>query len=270
MTSSQKSTLAAVGVFALIAGVVLGGMTWATAASFELAKKRVGEEHATKVHAALRQIESYIKGVINFEASRQYFDYVDYHTRQPVAVFTDDGREVDAQSVMLRSPIALNGPPFDWIDLYFQVEHDGMPSSPQFAEERPLWWVESAMGMGISERRARDIWEWFKRELPSLPFRERVSEPLRDERTTHTAGNEPEPTDVVRVTQRTTSPKGAAPRASSAGVGGRKSAATGFGVRYVPPEDCVAAYIAAGNIRNIPVAIDSGFEDSVTPAPPWP
>ena len=35
----------------------------------------------------------------------------------------------------------------------------------------------------------------------------------------------------------------------------------------MPPEDCVAAYIAAGNIRNIPVAIDSGFEDNVTPAP---
>lgn len=267
MTSSQKSTLAAVGVFALIAGVVLGGMTWATAASFELAKKRVGEEHATKIHAALRQIESHIKGVINFEASRQYFDYVDYHTRQPVAVFTDDGREVDAQSVMLRSPIALNGPPFDWIDLYFQVDHHGIPSSPQIAEEKPLWWVESTVGMGLSERRAWDIWEWFKRVVPGLPFRELVSEPLRDERTTHTSGNEPEPTDVVRVTRRTTSSQGTAPRATSAGVGGRKPAATGFGVRYVPPEDCVAAYIAAGNIRNIPVAIDRGFEDSVTPAP---
>jgi len=267
MTHSKKSSLAAVGVFVLIAVVVLGGMTWASAASFELAKKRVGEQHATQVHAALRQIESHIKGVINFEASRQYFDYVEYYTLQPVAVFTEDRREVDAQSVMLRSPIALNGPPFDWIDLYFQVDHLGIPSSPQIAEERPLWWVETTMGKVLSERRAWDIWEWFKRELPSMPFRERVSEPLRDERTTFTAGNEPEPTDVVRVTRRTTSSQSAAARPSSAGVPRRKPAATGFGVRYVPPEDCVAAYIAAGNIRNIPVAIESGIEDSVTPAP---
>lgn len=265
MTSSGKSTLAAVGVFALVAAVVLGGMTWATAASFELAKKRVGEERSTKVHAALRQIESHIKGVINFEASRQYFDYVDYHTREPVKVFTNDGREVDAQAVMLRSPIALNGPPFDWIDLYFQVDDHGVPSSPQFAEERPPWWVENATGIGLSERSARDIWEWFKHELPNVPFRERVSEPLKDDRTARAAGNEPEPTDVVRVTRRTPSPKGAEHQASR--VPGRKSAATGFGVRYVPPEDCVAAYIAAGNIRNVPMAINTGFEDSVTPAP---
>ena len=79
MTSSQKSTLAAVGVFALIAVVVLGGMTWATAASFELAKNRVNEEHFTKVQAALRQIDSDVKGIINFETSRPYTDYVDYH-----------------------------------------------------------------------------------------------------------------------------------------------------------------------------------------------
>jgi len=268
MTSSKKSTLAAVGMFTLIAGAVLGGMTWASAASFELAKKRVGEEHSTKVHAALRQIESHIKGVINFEASRRYEDYVDFHTRQPVAVLTDDGREVDAQAVILRSPIALDGPRFDWIDLYFQVDQRGRVSSPQFDEGRSLWSAESTVGIGLSERRARDTCDWFKSELPKLSLRDLVSEVLKDERETHGVISELEPTDVVRVTRRTTSPQGAAPRASAAGVPSRKSPSTGFGVRYVPPEDCIAPYIAALNFPNVTVAIDSGFEDSVaTPAP---
>jgi signal transduction histidine kinase len=268
MTSSQKSTLAAMGVFTLIAGVVLGGMTWATAASFELAKNRVNEEHQTRVNSALRQIESRIKGIINFETSRRYTDYVDYNTVEPVAVLTSDGREVDAQAVILRSPIALYGPPFDWIDLYFQVDHRGMPSSPQFAEERPLWSAESTGGVGLSERRARDTLEWFRRALPMLSLRERVSEVLKHERSSHGAGNEPEPTDVVRVSQRTSAPKGAERRDASIGGLGRRVISTASGVRYVPPEECVAPYIAAGNFRNIPVAIDSGFEESlVTPAP---
>ena len=268
MTSSQKSTLAAVGVFTLIAGVVLGGMTWASAASFELAKNRVSEEHSTKVQAALRQIDSDVKGIINFETSRRYTDYVDYHTVQPVAVLTNDGREVEAESAIMRSPIAAYGTPYDWIDLYFQVDQRGRVSSPQFDERTSLWSDESKGEMAASQRRAREAWEWFEREFPVLSLRTWVSESLKNERGSHGAGNEPEPIDVVRVAQRPTTRKRVERRDSSVAGAGRKTAPPGSGVRYVPPEDCVAPYIAALNFPNVTVAIDSGFEDSaVTPAP---
>ncbi len=266
MTSSQKSSLAAVCVFALVAAVVMGGMTWATAASFELAKKRVGEGHSTKVHAAQRQIESQIKGIINFEASRPYLDYVDYNIREPVAVFTKDGREVDAQAVKLRSPIALSGPPFDWIDLYFQVDNHGVLSSPQFDEERVLWSAEPSATLDASGRRARETWEWFQRTVPTLDLRSRVSDALPRDRTTIGSGNEPEPMEVVRIAQRTSPPKSPELRNASRGGPARNPVSPGSGVRYVPPEDCVAPYIAKSNIRNI--AIDAGFDESTTTLAP--
>ena len=268
MTSSQKSTLTALGVFALTSVVVLGGMTWATAASFELAKKTVSEEYLTRVHRALWQTESRMKGILNSEASRPYTDYVDYHMVHPVAAISADGGEVDAERVILRSPIAMSGPPYEWIDLYFQVDHDGIPSSPQFAEEGTLWTSESTGAMADSARRAQEAWSWFKWALPTMDFRNRVSEALKRDRATHGAENEREPMQVVRVAQRPASLKGAGRGDWTSGRSPRRASAGGSGVGYVPPELCVPPQIAAGNIGNIAVAIDAGFEQTAAPPAP--
>lgn len=262
MTSSQKSTLAAVGVFTLIAAVVLGGMTWASAASFELAKITVSEEYLTRVHRALWQLESRMKGILNSEASRPYTDYVDYHMVKPVSALLADGTEVDADRVILRSPIAMSGPPYEWIDLYFQIDHDGVPSSPQFDEEGPLWPSESTGAIAESARRAREAWSWFKRTLPTMDFRNRVSEALKRDRTSRAGENERESMQVVRVAQRPASLKGAG-RANI--TSRRRASPVGSGSRYVPPELCVTPQIAAGNIA---IAIDSGFEATTEPPAP--
>ncbi len=267
MTSSQKSTLTALGVFVLTSAVVLGGMTWATAASFELAKKTVSEEYRTRVHRALWQIESGMVGVLNSEASRPYTDYVDYHLARPVAAVSADGREVDAKFVVLRSPIAVNGPPYEWIDLYFQVDKDHVPTSPQFAEERHIWATEPTGPFAESTRRAREAWGWFRRTLPGMDFRNQVTEALKRERATHPESG-PEPQQVVRLAQRPASLQGAGRTVWGTGRSPRRPLVGGSGVGYVPPEVCVTPDVLARNSGDVTVAIDSGFEQTAAPPAP--
>ncbi|MEE8464957.1 MAG: RQC domain-containing protein, partial [Dehalococcoidia bacterium] len=108
-----------------------------TVASFELSKKTVTEEHLTKVQRALWEMESHMTWILNSEAARPYTDYIHRHTEQPDIVFTDDGRQLDPDTITVKlpSPIAKSGPPHAWIDLYFQVDQDGAVTSPQIEDD---------------------------------------------------------------------------------------------------------------------------------------
>ncbi len=256
MTSAKKSALTAVVMFLPISVAVVGGMTWATVASFELAKKNVAEEHRARVDQALVRIESQIKGVLHYEAARPYTDYVDYHLVRPEAVLTTDGEELDAAAAILRSPLALARPQYDWIDLHFQVDHKGKVSSPQFYDERPGRPPSPFAAEGWY-RRAMESWWWFQRAWVLMDLHENVTKALRLEDPA-LAGTEPEPTQLLRVP------------ASRPGRGDlRRGSLADSQKRYVPPEDCVAPYLALRNIReDLPVAIDSGFEESSSPLSP--
>jgi signal transduction histidine kinase len=257
MTSARKSALTAVVMFLLIAAVVMGGMAWATVTSFELAKKNVAEEHLSRAYEALGQIASMVQGFVNSEASRPYQDYADYHTLPPDAiesVITRDGQELEAACVIVRSQTAVTRPPYDWIDLYFQVDHKGGVSSPQFSEEDerlPL------AALDPWKRRALENWSWFQRAYPRMNFRARVSEVLQREDMFRQA--EPETTELVRVPQRAVGRPWRDFRRTSAAHSQR---------RYLPPEVCVSEQIAVGGHPSVPLAIDSEFEH--TSAPPSP
>lgn len=182
MSGSRKNTLVASIGFALIAIVVLGGMSWATVATVELAKKNLSEDHDRKVSLAVGRIESYIGGILNSESFRNYFDYLAFNVREPLAVYTKNEDIVDASQVLLASPIAINGPPLDWIDLYFYLHPDGHLTSPQVPDESWRWTLANSTVSSSVDQRARNTFEWLERQLPTIDFRSRMAEAFdRDE-----------------------------------------------------------------------------------------
>jgi signal transduction histidine kinase len=163
MTGSGKSKLVAVIVFVLTAVVVLGGMSWATVAQLRLAEVKAVAAHQSEVGEAVWRMEIYFNRILASEASRAYTDYVALHKAEPVAAWSDDGHRLDAETVVLPSPIALSGPPFDWVELYFQVDEDGEWSSPQVLDE-----VTSA-------DQAWSTLEWLKGVLPVADLGDRIA-----------------------------------------------------------------------------------------------
>lgn len=167
MTGSRKTKLAATIGFLLIALVVIGGMTWATIATLELAKRNVREEYDRKVSLALGRMESYTRAIINAETFRDYFDYLALHVREPLIVYRQD-EEFHADQVLLESPIAESGPPHEWIDLYFNVLPDGQVTSPQVPDEAWRWTIRAFLLPEAMAQRARATMEWAETLLPKV------------------------------------------------------------------------------------------------------
>lgn len=250
MTGSTKRSLTALGMFVLIAVVVLGGMSWATVVSFELARRNIAEEHESRVTRALARMESHIVGLLNSEAARPFTDYVDYHVVRPEAVFTRD-RRVAADFAVMRSPLALTLRRAGAIDLYFQLDEKGRLTSPQFDEDELHGSFGYGPGADEGFRRVRDTWNWFRRlhgtiDLPALVTRVLEQNDLLG------IGNDAEPARVVRVAQ-----------PSDHGRSGRRTVTSQSQSRYLPPEVCVAADFAARNVDSQPVAIDSEGDESI-------
>lgn len=232
MTSSQRSKWGAVAVFTLIALVVIAGMTWATTTSLQLAKQDLREGRMMKVYGALWRMDSHVGGILRSEAARVYTDYVAVHLRDPLAVRTEQGYDTRADPVVLRSPIALSGSPNDWIELYFQISPDGTPTSPQ-VDDSLRWLSPNFSSATDSQRRARIIWEWLQTVLPDIGLRERVADALKRERTLHASTNEPEQTQVVRVSQHSAS------KSESA----RQQASTEYQLRKRTHQQSLSGYV---------------------------
>ena len=131
MRGLRGSKLAAACLYVLTASVVLGGMAWATVATYRLAR----DEHLNKIRVAIWRMEGQLGSVLAAEWARPTTDYVAAHARQDVPVVTEDGRELDGVLAILPSPIRESGPPQPWIELYFQVDESGRFSSPQLSGE---------------------------------------------------------------------------------------------------------------------------------------
>jgi len=166
MTSSRKSVVAGVAPFVLIAVTLVSGLAWATLSTYKLAKKNISDEHRARLDVALRRIESRVLGVLNSEAARPYTDYAHrYEARPDVVRFDRRTLDPDKTTVGLPSPLALTDPPYDWMDLYFQIDTDGNLSSPQIPDLALAWPVDRS---GISEdakRRSQATWEWLEKAL---------------------------------------------------------------------------------------------------------
>ena len=184
MRGARKTRLAALVGFVLIAILLIGGMTWATVATVELAKHNVQEEHLRHVRWAVSEMDRFVSAVLESEVARPYTDYLAFHAAEPEVVWAGDGTELhEADLVVLKSPIAETGPPHDWIDLYFQVGEDGTWSSPQvpLPPDAPSWVVES---LPKTSYRAYATLNWLEGALPVAELWSRVNEAIDRERVT--------------------------------------------------------------------------------------
>lgn len=261
MRSSQRSKLAAVIVFALIAIVVVGGMAWATRSSFALARKNATDERDRKISRAVWEMSNYMAGIINSEAARGWDEYSRIQIKKVVAVLSEGNHEPDANWAVLPSPLATSDPPHKWIDLYFQLNQDGTLSSPQIADEAALWRVDDPHLLAPPRGADRPTWEWLRRVLPGIDLRERVARACTNDR--------------VQYSRATGSGRTLAPRTAEADLveGARPQASREYRQRqrilqdmlegYVPPADCVPSDIATGNVRNGPDRPTADWYDGI-------
>ena len=196
MRSSRKSKLAAVCVFVLIASVVLGGMSWATVSSFRLAKQTALEERAQRLSEAVWRMDSYIGGILYAETDREYDEYKRLQTKKTIAVIGDDGIETGGRLAVLLSPLATSVPRHKWIELYFQVDKEGIASSPHISEDNALWPSETQCPCGDARCCSRPAWEWFKSSLAAFDLGRRVSQAMVSHRGPSTSSEDDEEADT--------------------------------------------------------------------------
>lgn len=120
--------------FLLTALVVIGGMTWATIATIKLAKQQVDNQYAANRNLALRVLDGYMNVALGAEQAVPPTHYRAFRPPDPDLLWKD-GVPVDRMRFKIRSPLFGHRPKQHWIDLHFQIDPEGIWSSPQIADE---------------------------------------------------------------------------------------------------------------------------------------
>ena len=260
MTSSRRSMGAAVVLLVLIAVAVLGGVSWATLASYELAMRTVSDEHRARVQQAAFELESYLIVVLNKEANRPYTHYFDWHRQDPDIVVLRDGRQLDPDAVMLlsTSPLAQADPPYSWMDLHFQILPDGQPVSPQIPDETAPLPVDRSGFSIAGEHNARRTWDWLELVLPSIDVRERMAAAIaRDRAIAAEVGGGDDYNEIVRD-------PGSNARLAAGPM--RRGTVAQHQRGYLPPQKCVDQEVAEQNRRAVPMSWLRRLDPTDTPS----
>ena len=140
IASSRTARIAAV-CFALVAALVLGGLTWATIVSLRLkaaqAQAAAEADHNRRLRLALWRMDPLVMNVLAREASRPYWYYSAYFYA-PKAMLTT-GEDLTG-SVIQPSPLLDHQGTDDWVLLHFQVSARTGWNSPQLPTPN-AWWV---------------------------------------------------------------------------------------------------------------------------------
>jgi len=271
---SGKGLRYAVFGFALICVLVLGGMTWATIATWRLAELNVQKQNEARKTQALIRIDNQFGAILAAESARAETDYVAVHRPNPI--LSNDYEELEPSEYLQLSPITLSKPPHDWIELYFQVDQYGQWSSPQLPPPK----VRAVLGHPDSDGvPPAQLWSTLRRLEEALPAAEldsRLSNAL--ERRRKLTGEMPEQESVL-ATHITEAPPGSAlssQRERSKELQKRSQTQFGFIERYVHRQKCDNYDISEGNIRNLaatgwynpdlsspPASIETRFSDLV-------
>lgn len=267
MSGLRKSKLGAVLLFALIAVTVIGGMSWATVASYKLAEKTIGEERLTRLQRAVGEVEKYITRVVNTEAARNYKEYSATYAEDPESIRTRDGRQLNIDpnyvQVELRSPLAPSGRgddwrPYEWIDLFFQVDSHGKLSSPQIADD-----ADHPPFFGSVDPRTRYTWEWLQTVLPAAQLAQLLEE-ARERDRGWSDDRIDEPSHVVKVAQRGKSQADHSPK-PDASHALRQGSLLQSQAGYIPREQCVDPQVVARNIPGNRTALLNTTDDASLP-----
>jgi signal transduction histidine kinase len=248
--SSRRNKLAAITTYVLIAGGVIGGMSWGTYNSYIAAKEHVEGE----ISRAVGEIDNYMSGIISAETARSPTDYTSVREARDTRAYLGSGLEIGVDYVVLPSRLAKGPPPHDWIDVYFQVDPRAVLSSPQLVGETGPWPFEPPLTPQATIDRARLSIEWLKNALPDFNLGEMCESscafhpPFEPPLASAAVG----PADSEPVTK--TGGRRAETRAAQ-----RRRALREQQRRYLAPEECIDAGIFERNLLN--VAGETGFVD---------
>ncbi len=192
MRSSQRSKLAALIVFVLIAGGVVGGMAWATVATVQLAELNVTQEYRGQVLRAVTLMDSHLQGILNSESARPYTAYGPYYT--PAAIWRFDGQRLRQAEYRLQSPLV--NARYDWLEIDFHVE-GGRWRSPQIPDDSGPLPISTVTPLEPDQRRLQQMLDWLSTVLPAAELPERVARALERQRLW--SGEEPATVDDGEV-----------------------------------------------------------------------
>jgi signal transduction histidine kinase len=122
--------------FVLIAGLVAGGLGWATAAALRLEQEQLAAaprvEQDQQLRLALWRLDSLVAPALARETSRPYHHYSAVYAPSPL--LRNDGRPWHQGSVLQLSPLLSEELP-DWMLLHFQAGAEAGWRSPQVLSE---------------------------------------------------------------------------------------------------------------------------------------
>ncbi|MDO8630702.1 MAG: HAMP domain-containing sensor histidine kinase, partial [Phycisphaerales bacterium] len=148
--------------------------------------------------------------------------------------------------VELRSPRAPSGRnddwrPYEWIDLFFQVDSHGKLSSPQIPDD-----ADHPPSLGGVDPRTRYTWEWLQTVLPATQFPQLLAE-ARERDQGGSDDRIDEPSRLVKMMAMSNAKTGPA-RTSGRTHALRQGSLLEAQAGYIPREQCVDPQVVARNI----------------------
>src|SRR5262245_50911449 len=125
MTGGLRAKVLGLAVYLVIAGLVVGGLGWVTAAALRL-------ELSERLRLALWRLDSRVAPALVREDSRPYQHYDPVYA--PLPALQPNGMTCQPGSVLVPSPL-LNAELPDWMVLHFQTTAAGPWRSPQVLSE---------------------------------------------------------------------------------------------------------------------------------------
>ncbi len=148
MRLTGRSMQAALLIYALLAALILGGVTWGTYATLQLEHERsaarANAEHDSRVTLALSRIDRILMRVIYREAAREYWEY----NACAIPARWQFQPNIDAEETVVPSPL-YDEKLLPWMKLHFQVSPNNIWLSPQVPEDCP--WMP-AVFPGVERR----------------------------------------------------------------------------------------------------------------------
>lgn len=131
MSWASRSTRIALTAYALVAALILGGVTWATVSTigYERLNAEIlrANDFRERLNRSLGRMDNRLVPIIAREAAREYWQYAAYsHPR----IYRPDGSDALAESVLQASPL-IEQKLEPWIKLHFQVDSNNEWRSPQ-------------------------------------------------------------------------------------------------------------------------------------------
>jgi signal transduction histidine kinase len=127
-----RGKLGALVVFFLVAGLVAGGLGWATASALRLEREQIQDradaEYTQRLHVALWRLDGRVAPALTLEDNRAYNHYSAVFV--PSVALRFDGTAWEHGQVIEPSPLLHADLP-DWMTVHFQVDEESGWQSPQ-------------------------------------------------------------------------------------------------------------------------------------------